>query len=73
MTRVSRRMKKRERSSSVSQCCEAADGASFYLLVRPEIPVGDFTVEIVGESVRAEALLPGGMKGYEVRYAKSGV
>ena len=49
-----------------------ADCAVVDQMVRPEIPVGDLAVEIVGEGVGAEALLPGGMEGDEVVNAEVG-
>ncbi len=39
-----------------------ADGAAVHEVMRPEIPVGDFAVEVVGERVGAEATLPGFVK-----------
>ena len=44
-----------------------ADGAVFDLVVRPEIPVGDLAVEVVGKCVGTEALLPGFVQTDEIR------
>ena len=50
-----------------------AYGTAVHLVVRPEIPVGNLAVEVVGERVGAEAFLPGFVKADEVGDAELGV